>query len=114
MALILYSCSLGDQSIPKGIIKINPMADILLDIAVAESYTESYILKDSTLNKDSVYKSEISKVLQLHNTDPSGFSRSYSFYADHPTLFKIVVDSTHDRAVRKKQRVYSNAKSHFK
>ena len=78
MALILYSCSLGDQSIPKGIIKINPMADILLDIAVAESYSESYILKDSTLNKDSVYKSEISKILQLHNTDPTVFSKSYN------------------------------------
>ena len=114
VTMILYSCSLGDGSIPKGVIKINPMADILLDIAVAESYTESYILKDSTLNKDSVYKSEISKVLQLHNTNPSVFSKSYSFYTEHPTLFKIVVDSTHDRAVRKKERVYSNAKSHFK
>ena len=114
LAMILFACSLGDQSIPREIIKINPMADILLDIAVAESYTESYLLKDSTLNKDSVYKSEISKVLQLHNTDPSIFSKSYSFYTDHPTLFKIVVDSSHDRSVRKKERVYSNAKSHFK
>jgi len=114
LIMILSSCSLGDESIPSGIIKINPMADILLDIAMAESYTESYILRDSTLNKDSVYKSEISKVLQLNNTDPAGFSKSYSFYTEHPALLKIVVDSTHDRAVRKKQRVYSNAKSHFK
>ena len=114
VVLILYSCSLGDQSIPRDVIKINPMADILLDIAVAESYAESYILKDSSLNSDSVYKSEISKVLQLHNTDATIFSRSYAFYTRNPSLFKIVIDSTHDRSVRKKERVYSNTKSHFK
>ena len=114
VVMILYSCSLEDQSIPSEIIKINPMADILLDIAVAESYAESYILKDSSLNLDSVYKSEISKVLQLHNTDPTFFSKSYSFYTDHPTLFKIVVDSTHDRSIRKKETAYSTNISHFK
>lgn len=103
----LVSCD-RDNHVPRGIIKVDPMADILMDISMAEAFSESFLLTDSTLKKDSVLKMEISKVYKLHNTDPIQFSKSYTFYTTKPVLFKVVMDSANARAIRNREREFIN------
>jgi hypothetical protein len=105
--LFLYSCK-NDNNIPSSMIKPNIMADILVDIAIAEGFSESYLFKDTLSKKDSVLKKEISKVLQTHNIKQQQFSRSYQFYASRPNLYKIVMDSANARIIRGKEKEFTN------
>ena len=105
--LFLYSCK-NDSNIPSNMIKPNIMADILVDIAIAEGFSESYLFKDTLSKKDSVLKKEISKVLQTHNIKQQQFSRSYQFYASRPNLYKVVMDSTNARIIRGKEKEFTN------
>lgn len=88
------------DEVPQDLIGVDPMAELIFDISLAEGYTESFLLKDTALRKDSVYQSEINKVLQFHKTTPAIFSRSYAFYTNKPVLFKQVMDSANARAQR--------------
>jgi hypothetical protein len=95
--LITIGCK---DELPKDLIGVNTMAEIIFDISLAEGFTESFLLKDTTLFKDSVYQSEINKVLQFHKTTPAIFSKSYTYYTQKPVLFKQVMDSANARAQR--------------
>jgi len=97
-----------ENHVPSGMINVDPMADILMDISMAEAFSESFLLIDSTLKKDSVLKMEISKVYKLHNTDPIEFSKSYTFYTTKPVLFKLVMDSANARIIRNREREFAN------
>lgn len=103
----LVSCE-SEYHVPRGVIKVDPMADILMEISMAEAFSESFLLTDSTLKKDSVLKSEISKVYKLHNIDPIRFSKSYIFYTTKPVLFKMVMDSANARVTRNRDREFIN------
>jgi hypothetical protein len=83
------------------------MADIIVDISLAESFTEMFIMKDSSLVKDSVLKKEISKVLALHNTTIELFSTSYAYYSKHPGVFKVMMDSASARVNLRRDRMYA-------
>jgi len=105
--LFFFSCR-NDNNIPPSMIQPNPMADILVDIAIAEGFAETYIFKDSLSKKDSVLNKEISKVLQMHNIKQQQFSKSYQFYAIRPNLYKIVMDSANARIIRAKEKEFTN------
>jgi hypothetical protein len=105
--LFFYSCK-NDKNIPSDIINPNLMADILVDIAIAEGFSESFIFKDSLSKKDSVLKKEISKVLQTHSIKQQQFSRSYQYYAIRPNLYKVVMDSANSRINRGKEIEFTN------
>lgn len=105
--VFFYSCK-NDNNIPSNLIKPNIMADILVDIAIAEGFSESYLFKDTLSKKDSVLKKEISKVLQMHNIKQQQFSKSYQFYANRPNLYKVVFDSANARIIRGKDMEFTN------
>lgn len=105
--LFFYSCK-NDNKIPSNMIAPNLMADILVDIAIAEGFSESYLFKDTLSKKDSVLKKEISKVLQTHNIKQQQFSKSYQFYAIRPNLYKVVMDSANARIIRGKENEFTN------
>jgi hypothetical protein len=105
--LFFYSCK-NDKNIPSEILNPNLMADILVDIAIAEGFSESFLFKDSLSKKDSVLKKEISKVLQTHSIKQQQFSRSYLYYAIRPSLYKVVMDSANARINRGKEIEFTN------
>lgn len=105
--VFLVSCN-RESHVPNGIIKVDPMADILVDISMAEAFSESFLLTDTLLKKDSVLKTEISKVYKMHKIDPIQFSKSYTFYTTKPVLFKLVMDSANARAIRNREREFTN------
>ena len=100
MLFFILSCS---NNADRDIIAPDKMADILFDISLAEGYVETFVLKDTSLLKDSVFQKEINKVLQIHGTTPSSFSESYRYYIQRPLIFKEIMDSTNARAMRRKE-----------
>ena len=86
------------------------MANILYDIALAEGFVETYKLKDSTLNKDSVLRTEVDLVFNFHKVDPARFSMSYAYYKKHPRAFQKLIDTANARAIRNRENSYSNRK----
>ncbi len=105
--LFFFACK-NDKNIPSNIINPNLMSDILVDIAIAEGFSESFLFKDSLSKKDSVLKKEISKVLQTHNIKQQQFSKSYQYYAIRPNLYKVVMDSANARIIRGKEIEFTN------
>lgn len=100
----LYSCKeAGNRS---SLIKENEMSDIINDLSLAEAYVETYLMRDTSLHKDSLLKKEMQKVFKIHQVEEEQFSRSYGFYLKHPDLFKIIIDSANDRASRSRDRAY--------
>ena len=103
--LQLFSCQNGNQS--KDVLNQDEMADILNDITLAEGFVESYLFKDSTLNKDSAVQAEIDKALQLRRVSTTLFTRSYRYYQSHPDQFKLIADTANARASKARDNSYS-------
>lgn len=82
------------------------MTNMIMEVSLAEAYAETYVLKDSSLNKDSVLKHELHKVYQTNKVSPQIFAASYKYYSSNPMLFKVIIDSAHARAYRNKDRIY--------
>ncbi len=102
---MISSCSIQDEN--TSLMQENEMADVLNDIALAEGFVESYMFKDSAINKDSAVQAEIDKALQLRKISPELFSRSYKYYQLHPDLFKTIADTANARAARARDNSYS-------
>ena len=88
------------------ILNEDKMANVLYDVLLAESFVESYLMKDTTLNKDSLLKVEMDKVLKVYGISSSSFSKSYLYYKAHPLQLETVLDSAHERAVRGRTDVF--------
>ncbi|MEO0000669.1 MAG: hypothetical protein RL766_715 [Bacteroidota bacterium] len=103
--LQLFSCQNGNES--KDVLNQDEMADVLNDITLAEGFVESYLFKDSTLNKDSAVQAEIDKALQLRRVSTTLFTRSYRYYQSHPDQFKLIADTANARASKARDNSYS-------
>ena len=103
---MIMSCS-GSKEGNKEILNQDKMANVLYDVLLAESYVESYLMKDTTLSKDSLLKSEMDKVLKVYGISSKTFSESYLYYKTHPLLLETVMDSAHERAVRGRTDIFT-------
>lgn len=101
----IVSCS-GNKEHNQEIIDQDKMSNIMYDVLLAESFVESYLMKDTTLNKDSLLKVEMDKVLKVYGITSNTFSQSYLYYKSHPLQLEIVMDSAHERAVRGRTDVF--------
>lgn len=103
--LHMFSCNFGNES--QEVLNQDEMADILNDITLAEGFVESYLFKDSTLNRDSAVQAEIDKALQLRQVSTALFTRSYRYYQAHPDQFKLIADTANARASKARDNSYS-------
>jgi hypothetical protein len=109
LIVALYSMALScssDVEDKEQILNQDKMANVLYDVLLAESYVESYLFKDTVLNKDSLLKIEMDKVLKVYGISSSSFSKSYLYYKAHPLQLETVLDSAHERAVRGRSDVF--------
>ncbi|MFZ9588518.1 MAG: DUF4296 domain-containing protein [Chitinophagaceae bacterium] len=96
---IIISCT-GSKEHKQEILDQDKMANVMYDVLLAESFVESYLMKDTTLDKDSLLKVEMDKVLKVYGITSKIFSESYLYYKAHPVQLETVMDSAHERAVR--------------
>ncbi len=83
----LISCNPYDR-IPGDVIGKEKMGRILFEIGMAEGHMETYYFSDSSLNRDSLLKSELQKVLYIHQVSQPEFVHSYAFYKSRPHILK--------------------------
>jgi Domain of unknown function (DUF4296) len=107
LVIPMVLCACSDVDVTARVLNQDEMANVLNDIALAEGFVESYLYKDSTLNKDSATQAEVDKALQLRKVGTDLFVRSYRYYQSNPDLFKIVVDTANARASRNRDKSYS-------
>jgi len=88
----LASCK-DKNAIPQGILDKDKMQVVLWDVIRAESFTNTFIKKDSTKNlmlEDAKLQQDI---FAIYHVTKDEFYKSYDYYRMHPELMAAVLDS---------------------
>ena len=88
----LISCKSRDK-IPKNILPQEKMQAVLWDIIRADKFLTDFILKDTSLNKDTASINLYQQIFRIHHVSKEKFQQSFAFYRSHPDLLKIILDS---------------------
>lgn len=105
LLILVYACNNG-KKVPAGVIGQEKMGVILFELAMAEGYLENYPFRDTTVNRDSMVKVEMDKVLAIHHVSQQEFRDSYKFYKSRPEIFKVMTDTVYYRAQRSPEKMY--------
>jgi hypothetical protein len=105
LTFIIISCS-NDKRIPEDVLPEEKMGTVLFEIGMGEAMLEYYVFRDTTVNRDSALRSEIDKVLQVHQLTQEGFRRSYEYYKARPALMKVMMDTVYARSQRSQEKLY--------
>ncbi|RZK30637.1 MAG: DUF4296 domain-containing protein [Hymenobacter sp.] len=101
VASIFTACN-SATSVPKGIIAINPMKELMWDVAQVEAYATQHITRDSTKNIKTETLTLYQQVFALHKTSKDQFTQSIKYYEAHPEKQKILLDSLMQYATRQR------------
>lgn len=104
LMVLLASC--GDTKRPEGVIPPAKMELVLMDVLLAESFSESYLTVDTTKKLPEWYGQELDKVLALHQVSQKDFLASIDYYKTQPEEFKVIMDTVNARALRTKDQVF--------
>ena len=99
------SCGSSDK-VPKGILEPRKMERVLTDILMAESFSESYLLLDTTKKRDEWVTGELNKVLAINDISQDEFRKSMTFYKSRPDIFKVIIDSINAKGQRNRDKIY--------
>lgn len=105
MVVFLASCS-SNSTIPKDIIKADEMGNILFEANMAEEFVSSYVMKDTSKNKDAELQKEYQKIFLLHDVTEEQFKKSYNFYKANTDIFRVLMDSLNARSQRRRTEIY--------
>ena len=103
----LTSCK-DKNAIPRGILDKDKMQVVLWDVIRAESFTNTYIKKDSTKNfilEDAKLQLQ---VFAMHHVTKDEFYTSYDYYRMHPELMSVVLDSINAVSMRQGNPMFKN------
>ena len=93
LLIALVACK-GKNSIPSDILPPSKMQAVLWDVMRADQFVSDYVVKnDTTKNKLSTSLGYYEQIFSIHKIKPEEFSRSLTYYKEHPDLFKVVMDS---------------------
>jgi hypothetical protein len=83
------------NALPAGILSKEKMQAVLWDVINAEAFTNSYIKRDTTKNKNLVLEDAKlqHQVFAINNVTKDEFYTSYDYYRMHPDLLLAVLDS---------------------
>lgn len=82
------------NSIPGGVLSQKKMQLVLWDMMRADQFLADYVLnKDTSLNKTTESLKQYEQIFAIHKVSKDEFRRSFSFYQNHPVLFKAIMDS---------------------
>jgi len=105
--LLVVGCSDKDH-IPSGIIPREKMEKILWDMVQTDQYSSMYLWKDSArINVKTETQKLYQQVFQLHEVSREEFSKSYTYYQEHPELMRNIFDSIQVRGNRLRSESYS-------
>lgn len=105
----IISCGSGDK-VPKDVLDPRKMERVMTDILMAESFSESYLLLDTTKKRDEWFTGELNKVLAINHITQDQFRKSMDFYKSRPDIFKVIVDSINAKGQRNRDKIYDMQK----
>ena len=89
-AVCILSCK---SSIPKDVLPPKKMQAVLWDVMQADETAEYYSSKDSSFHSAAKHAAYYDTVFSIHKITKQDFTRSLSYYENHPVTFKIILDS---------------------
>lgn len=93
LCFFLSACK-GKNKIPAGVLSQKKMQAVLWDVMRADQFLLSNVFsKDSSLDKETESLKYYQQIFAIHKTTREQFQKSFSFYKDHPALFKVIMDS---------------------
>jgi hypothetical protein len=105
----ILSCGSSDK-VPKDVLEPRKMERVMTDILMAESFSESYLLLDTTKKRDEWFTGELNKVLAINHISQDQFRKSMDFYKSRPDIFKVIVDSINAKGQRNRDKIYDMQK----
>ncbi len=69
------------------------MQGVIFDLLRADELANNFILRDTSLKRDSVATQLYEQVFAIHKIDRKRFYNSYKYYQAHPDLNKELYDS---------------------
>jgi Domain of unknown function (DUF4296) len=106
---IILSCGSNDK-VPKDVLEPQKMERVMTDILMAESFSESYLLLDTTKKRDEWFTGELNKVLAINQISQDQFRKSMDFYKSRPDIFKVIIDSINAKGQRNRDKIYDMQK----
>jgi hypothetical protein len=101
---MLLGCSnAGSDS---AILSKDQMGKVLWDMIQVDELATFRLVKDSSkdVKKERIQLYE--KVFQLHKTSEKQFSKSFTYYLNHPDILKVLFDSLEARGVNERKKTY--------
>ena len=107
LVAFFFSCGNG---VPSDFLQPKQMEDIMMDMVVVESYSETVVGLNSRDKKTEWLSTETDKVLAIRKISKDKFLKSYNFYKGRPDLFKVIIDTLQNRSQRNKDKIYDARK----
>jgi hypothetical protein len=105
LTFAILSCGSSDK-VPKDVLEPRKMERVMTDILMAESFSESYLLLDTTKKRDEWFTGELNKVLAINQITQDQFRKSMDFYKSRPDIFKVIIDSINAKGQRNRDKIY--------
>ena len=105
LLMFAFSCT-GRNAIPSGILKQDQMEKVLYDVLIAEGYSETFLYKDSSHQKEYWMNEQLDRVLAIHKVSQETFMKSYDFYKNRPDLLKPIMDTMDAKSRRNRDKIY--------
>ena len=109
LTMAIISCGSGEK-VPKDVLEPRKMERVMTDILMAESFSESYLLLDTTKKRDEWFTGELNKVLAINHITQDQFRKSMNFYKSRPDIFKVIIDSINAKGQRNRDKIYDMQK----
>lgn len=90
LILFLLSCREEVTTIPPGTIDKETMAEVLVDLHLAQATVGARELSDTSKVSMNMY---VESILRMHDIDRDEFFKSMKFYSEHPDILETVYDS---------------------
>jgi Domain of unknown function (DUF4296) len=93
ISFLVTACK-NKNKIPRHVIPQNKMQEVLWDMMRADQFLNEFILnRDSGLDKAAERVKMYNKVFSIHHISREQFNKSFRYYKDHPSIFKVMMDS---------------------
>jgi hypothetical protein len=102
------ACSTPNNDVPNDIIPLPKMQQMVWDLTRADELVTNFVLIDSSKRKDIETYNMYQQVFAIHKVTKSDFYKSYTYYQQHPKLYKTLLDSVFAIGTRSRDNAAKN------
>lgn len=97
-SITLWSCGKSKTAVPKDIIPVKTMTDILWDNMAADELVNARYPVDTGTKKFDTSVVLYQQIAKVHGTSQQQFKKSMQYYEGRPDLLQIIFDSLQSRS----------------